>query len=329
MYRLIPWIGGVIVSLTMTGVASATNYIWLEAEPLTGGAIVVEDGMGHALDLKCDPCFQNGDAECRWLVTIRIGSDDPLFGWTLDLGSRDVNTAILSAGYLTPIYGSTGALIEYFPFDGPLTFVPGSGPQLMRRMGAGTIFAVPPAIESDDGIAWNVAEFILSKTATSADSGVVEIYGRTGVGAYGPVPGETFPAVVGDNPEIEIEQPLTIYPNALITISTRIGADYVPPAEGEMTPFLWDDEPIVDPADAGTPGDSMCGGTGAFGVSASGFSGPSQGGTVGGIAISEGGRSVRDPMGGLTALCAPTSLMSSAMTLLCMMSLRTARRRRR
>lgn len=370
MFRFIPCIGSVVVSLTMTTIASGTNYVWLEAAPLTDGAVVIEDGQGHAVSLECDPALQNDDAECRWMITVLIGNEDSMFAWSLDLGSSDIHTSALAVAYLEPIYGTDGALVEYYPFDGPLTPSPGSGQDLMRLFGAGTIFRVPAATESDDGVAWSVAEFILSKTTTDDDSGLVEIFGRTGVAGYGPEPGETFPGQVGDNGEMDIEQPLTIYPNALITITSPQGDDYVPPGDGGAANFLWGDEPVEDPPtndndntngnDNSNDNDNLNGndntnngdpntndpandndnngvpaGSGPFelgGPGTGGFGplGQQSGGTIGGIAISQGGsRGGNDPFAALTGLCGPSTLLSTAATMLLLIGVARRRVRRR
>ncbi|MCB9854469.1 MAG: hypothetical protein H6818_02195 [Phycisphaerales bacterium] len=367
MYRLIPCIGSVVVLLTMTTAASGTNYVWLEAAPLTDGAIVIEDGQGHAVSLECDPAMQDGAAECRWMITVRIGNDDPMFAWSLDLGSSDDFTSALSVGYLEPIFGPGGGLVEYYPFDGPLTPTLGSGQTLMRQLGAGTISAVPAATNADDGIAWSVAQFVLSKVVTDSDSGFVEIFGRTGVAGYGPEPGQTFPGQVGDNDAMDIEQPLTIYPNALITITSPQGDDYTPPGDGGGG-FLWGDEeidpPLPDdngndntpdntnntPADSPVPGNPPNGNTNDDNTNdnatddSSGFidlglggGGPGgipsieipTGGTVGGIAVSQGGsHGNNDPFAALTGLCGPSGLMSTATALLMMIGATRQRRSR-
>lgn len=335
MCRFMASMGSVVVALTMTSVAWGTNYVWLEAEPLSGGAVVVEDGQGHAVSLECDPSQQLDSEECRWRITVRIANEDPMFAWTLDLGTLDDNTSILGVGYLDPLYSTGGTLIKYVPFDGPLTAIPGSGRNLLRNLGAGTISAVVPATESPDGIAWDVAEFILSKTVTDTDSGFVEIFGRTGVGAYGPAPGEDFPAEVGDNPVAPIEQPLTIYPNALITIAGPQGDAYIPPGDGGAPVFSWDDSPDPggtgddnDPPsqgddsgvqDSGNPPASDDGNPGDGSGGVSGFNG-----SQGGIAISQGGSNQGgNPFAGLCG----TSGVPTLATLSLMFA--TVRRRRR
>jgi len=230
------------VVFATSAVVEATNYVWLEAEPVTAGAIVVEDGEGRALSLECDPAAQEGDVECIWDVTVRIANDEPLWAWALDLGTEDEFTSIVSYSYLEPHFTEAGVFIRYLPFELVLETVPGAGTNLIRQFGAGSLIPAPIAEDSYDGIAWSVAQFRLVKQITSQDSGLVTIFGRTGVSAYGPAPGSLFPGIVGDNPEMDLAPPLTPYPNALITIVGPQGESYIPGEGGGA--IIWE-EPVV------------------------------------------------------------------------------------
>ena len=229
----------------------AQNFVWWEAVPLTPGSIVLDQGMGKALQLSCDPALQEGNPSCRWTVVMRLRNEVRLWGWATDLGALDDTVSILTFVYREPEFSEQGEFISFLPFDFTLSAEIGVGPDLLNHAGAGTLSLAPPSDNADDGIAWSIFEFTLSKQVTSFDSGLSEVFGRTGPKQYAGEFG-VFLAFVGDNAEMEISPFDVRYPNPVITIEGPRGELWTPEASpGSASP--WEPPAPEAPEEADPP----------------------------------------------------------------------------
>lgn len=233
--------------------AFGQNYVWWEAEGLSPGAQVLNDGPGQTLRLYCDQAVQS-TAIFRWHVTMRVANIEPHFGWSVDFASNDPTVSIADFDYLEPYFNDAGQFVAYLPFNGVNEQVSlGTGVDLMQDSLAGTIFAAPLALDASDGIAWEVFEFELVKSSGIPIDQPSRIFARTGMFGYGPEFGSLFDAIVGANSEIDIAQPLTEYAIPVITIS-GVGTNGNGDLGGEQSPwFVAPPPPPPPPADPVSP----------------------------------------------------------------------------
>jgi len=244
--------------------AFGQNYVWWEAEGLSPGAQVLNDGPGQTLQLYCEQADQPTTI-FRWHVTMRINNIEPLFGWSCDLATHDSTVSIAAFDYLERYYNDDGQFLGYLPFNGVFPQISlGTGVNLLEDQGAASLTSAPLALESGDADGWNVIEFELVKSFGAPVGQPSRVFGRSGAFGYGPEFGNFFNAIVGANPETAIAQPLTEYALPVITIAgpgTGNGGDsgsvpspwFVPPPPPPPPPPPEPDPP-VDPV---TPPDSV------------------------------------------------------------------------